>query len=99
MDLGMIVLARGRKPLNMGMLVSVAIGAALIILTNGILCVFLLRDKKLWKIVREVVKKKNGLFTVRLTVRVDPPLPPPLRSGCCDFFKISLHILTYFTIL
>ena len=46
---------------------------------------------------REVVKKKNGLFTVRLTVRVDPP--PPLRSGCCDFFKISLHILTYFTIL
>ena len=51
MDLGMIVLARGRKPLNMGMLVSVAIGAAFIILTNGILCVFLLRDKKLWKIV------------------------------------------------
>ena len=23
---------------------------------------------------REVVKKNNGLFTVRLTVRVDPPL-------------------------
>ena len=26
--------------------------------------------------VRGVVKKNNGLFTVRLTVRVDPPLPP-----------------------
>ena len=25
--------------------------------------------------------------------------PPPKRSGCCDFFKISWHILTYFTIL
>ena len=27
------------------------------------------------------------------------PPRPPLRSGCCDFFKISCHILTYFTIL
>ena len=39
--------------------------------------------------VRGVVKKNNGLFTVRLTVRVDPPLPPPLRSWFRDFFKIS----------
>ena len=47
------------------------------------------------------VVKKNGLFTVRLTVRVYPPPhpTPPLQSGCCDFFKISWHILTYFTFL
>ena len=36
--------------------------------------------------IMEVVKK-NGLFMVRLTVRVDPP--PSLCSGCRDFFKIS----------
>ena len=27
-------------------------------------------------LVRAVVKKKHGLFTVRLTVRVYPPIPP-----------------------
>ena len=32
---------------------------------------------------REVVNKKNGYFTVRLTVRVDPP---PLRSAVLCFF-------------
>ena len=47
---------------------------------------------------RGVVKKNNGLFRVRLTVRVDPT-SPPLRSGFRDFFKISWHILTYYTIL
>ena len=31
--------------------------------------------------------KQTDFFTVRLTVRVDPP--PPFRSGCCDLFKIS----------
>ena len=35
--------------------------------------------------VREVVKK-NGYFTVRLTVRVDPPHPPPSGQLFCDFF-------------
>ena len=37
--------------------------------------------------VREVVKKNNGLFTVRLTVRVDPPLPPPYGQGFVIFSK------------
>ena len=38
-----------------------------------------------WYEVREVVKK-TGSFTVRLTVKVDPP--PPSRNGqvICDFF-------------
>ena len=44
--------------------------------------------------------KKNCEKAVRLTTWVDPPSPPPpKRSGCCDFFKMSLHILTCFTIL
>ena len=30
-------------------------------------------------------QKKNGYFTVRLTVRVDPP-PPPYGQLFCDFF-------------
>ena len=46
-------------------------------------------------ILRGVIKKTNGLYTVRLTVRVDPPLTVRVLR----FFKISLHILTYFTIL
>jgi len=33
------------------------------------------------------VIKKTVFFTVRLTVRVDHP--PPLRSGCCDFFLMT----------
>ena len=33
---------------------------------------------------REVVKKKNGYFTVRLTVRVGPP--PPYGQLICVFF-------------
>ena len=33
---------------------------------------------------REVVKKKNGYFTVRLTVRVDPP---PLTVSSFVFFS------------
>ena len=37
-------------------------------------------------VLREVVKK-NGLFTVRLTVRVDPPLPPPYGQGVVIFSK------------
>ena len=41
--------------------------------TEGQIWRFSVRQK-----VREVVKKKNGYFTVRLTVRVDPP---PLRSA------------------
>ena len=36
---------------------------------------------------REVVKKKNGLFMVRLTVKVDPPLPPPYGQGVVIFSK------------
>ena len=34
---------------------------------------------------REVVKKKNGYFTVRLTIRVGPP--PPLTVSCFVFFS------------
>ena len=33
---------------------------------------------------REAVKKKHGYFTVRLTVRVDPP---PLTVSCFVFFS------------
>ena len=52
------------------------------------------------KHIRGGVKKKNWEKAVRLTAWVDPPTPPSSkRSGCCDFFKISWHILTYFTIL
>ena len=29
------------------------------------------------KILREVVKNQNGVFTVRVAVRVAPPPPPP----------------------
>ena len=36
-------------------------------------------------------------MVLRLTIRVDPT--PPYGLGCRDFFKISWHILTYFTIL
>ena len=45
---------------------------------------------------REAVKKK--LRKGGQADRLGWP-PPPKRSGCCDFFKISWHILTYFTIL
>ena len=38
--------------------------------------------------IREVVNnKKNVFFTVRLTVRVDPPLPPPYGQGVVIFSK------------
>ena len=36
---------------------------------------------------REVVKKKPGYFTVRLTVRVDPPPPPTLTVSCFVTFS------------
>ena len=39
---------------------------------------------------REVVKKKRYFYGQ--AVRVDPPL----WSGCCDFFKISWHILPFY---
>ena len=40
-----------RAALNSGLTALVAIAAALIILANGILCAFLLQDRRLWKIV------------------------------------------------
>jgi len=39
-----------RAALNSGLTALVAIAAALIILANGLLCAFLLRDRRLWKI-------------------------------------------------
>ena len=42
---------------------------------------------EVWHQVRDGVRKKNGYFTIRLTVSVDPPpLPPTLRSAFRDFF-------------
>ena len=43
---------------------------------------------------REVVKK-NGYFTVRLTVRVDPPPPPPYGQLFCDFFG-GVHLTLFY---
>ena len=53
------------------------------------------KTKTVWKLFnwfRDVFKKKNGLFTVRLTVRVDPPLPP-LTVRVLWFFQ---NKFTYF---
>ena len=40
------------KPLDGFLIVMVAIAAVLIVLTNGMLCVFLVKDSRLWQLVR-----------------------------------------------
>ena len=40
------------KPLDGFLIVLVAIAAVLIVLANGMLCVFLIRDSRLWALVR-----------------------------------------------
>ena len=42
-------------------------------------------------------RQKKRSFYGQADIKGLPP-PLPLRSGCCDFFKTSWHILTYFTI-
>ena len=40
------------KPLDGFLIVLVAIAAVLIVLANGMLCVFLVKDSRLWQLVR-----------------------------------------------
>ena len=40
------------KPLEGFLIVLVAIAAVLIVLANGMLCVFLVKDSRLWQLVR-----------------------------------------------
>ena len=60
------------------------------------------------EVFREVVKNKNGFFTVRLTVRVDPPGPPsygqqkklrPLIMNIYGLKRILTFFLPFLTIL
>ena len=55
----------------------------------------LYRKKSIYYFIRGIVKKRSFYGQADRKGLT----PPPLRSGCCDFFKISCHILTYFTIL
>ena len=45
-------LKRSREPLNDFASTLVCLAAILIILVNGMLCVFLIRDSRLWALVR-----------------------------------------------
>ena len=40
------------KPLDGFLIILVAIAAVLIVLANGMLCVFLVKDSRLWQLVR-----------------------------------------------
>ena len=49
------------KPLDGFLIVMVAIAAVLIVLTNGMLCVFLVKDSRLWQLVR-IYQLRQKLF-------------------------------------
>ena len=49
------------KPLDGFLIVLVAIAAVLIVLANGMLCVFLVKDSRLWQLVR-IYQLRQKLF-------------------------------------
>ena len=49
------------KPLDGFLIVMGAIAAVLIVLTNGMLCVFLVKDSRLWQLVR-IYQLRQKLF-------------------------------------
>ena len=48
----MVHLEKSRSVLNDFQIALVSVAAVLIILVNGLLCVFLVRDSRLWQLVR-----------------------------------------------